>query len=99
MRTMVAFSIPSSPPCAATFAPCSTSIPRPPRSRSATPRCSGFTVPSKANEAAFERAVEDVAAAARTLIASMVTTAPPHDRAIEGSKARARSAARFGARG
>ena len=62
-------------------------------------KLSGFTVPSKANEAAFERAVEDVAAAARTLIASMVTTAPPHDRAIEASKARARSAARFGARG
>jgi len=55
-------------------------------------------VPSKANEEAFERAVEAVAASARTLIASMVTAAPPHNREIEAAKARARSAARFGPR-
>ena len=59
-------------------------------------KLSGFSVPSKANEEAFERAVEAVAASARTLIASLVTTAPPHDREVEAAKARARSAARFG---
>ena len=59
-------------------------------------KLSGFTVPSKANEAAFERAVEDVAAAARTLIASMVTSAEPRDRETEVAKARQRSVARFG---
>jgi hypothetical protein len=61
-------------------------------------KLSGFNVPSKANEAAFERAVEDVAAAARTLIQSLVTTAEPRDREIEAQRARARSAARFGPR-
>jgi hypothetical protein len=60
-------------------------------------KLSGFTVPSKANEAAFERAVEDVATAARTLIDSLVTTAEPRDRAIEAARAKARSLARFGA--
>ncbi len=59
-------------------------------------KLSGFNLPSKANEAAFERAVEDVAAAARTLIGSLVTSAEPRDRAIEAAKARARSAERFG---
>ncbi len=59
-------------------------------------KLSGFSVPSKANEEAFERAVEAVAASARTLIASLVTTAPPHDREVEAAKARARSATRFG---
>ena len=59
-------------------------------------KLSGFTVPSRANEAAFEQAVDDVAAAARTLIASLVTTAEPRDRAVEAARARARSAARFG---
>ena len=59
-------------------------------------KLSGFTVPSRANEAAFEQAVEDVAAAARTLIGSLVTTAEPRDRAVEAAKAKARSAARFG---
>ncbi|GAB4549856.1 MAG: DUF2277 domain-containing protein [Rhizobacter sp.] len=58
-------------------------------------KLSGFNVPSKANEAAFDRAVEDVAAAARTLIHSLVTTAEPRDREIEAARARARSAARF----
>jgi hypothetical protein len=59
-------------------------------------KLSGFTVPSRANEAAFEQAVADVAAAARTLIGSLVTTADPRDRAVEAAKAKARSAARFG---
>ena len=59
-------------------------------------KLSGFTVPSKANAPAFDRAVEDVAVAARVLIASLVTTAQPRDRDIEAAKARARSAARFG---
>jgi len=61
-------------------------------------KLSGFNVPSKANEAAFDQAVEDVAAAARTLIHSLVTTAEPRDREIEAARARARSAARFGTR-
>ena len=61
-------------------------------------KLSGFTVPSKANEAAFEAAVQKVADAARELIASMVTQAPPRNREIEAAKARERSMARFGAR-
>jgi len=60
-------------------------------------KLSGFNVPSRANEAAFERAVEEVAASARSLIRSLVTTADPRNREIEAVKARARSAARFGA--
>jgi hypothetical protein len=60
-------------------------------------KLSGFAHPSKANEAAFERAVEDVTAAARTLIGALVTSADPRDRAIEAARARARSAERFGA--
>jgi hypothetical protein len=60
-------------------------------------KLSGFTVPSQANAAAFDRAVEDVAAVARRLIESMVTTAAPRDREVEASKVRARSSARFGA--
>jgi hypothetical protein len=60
-------------------------------------KLSGSTRPSKANEAAFERAVEDVTAAARTLLGSLVTTAAPRDRDFEAEKARARSAARFAA--
>jgi hypothetical protein len=59
-------------------------------------KLSGFNVPSKANEAAFDRAVEDVAAAARVLIRSLVTTADPRTREAEAAKARARSTARFG---
>lgn len=58
-------------------------------------KLSGFTVPSKTNEAAFEQAVEEVAASARALIQSLVTTAHPRDRAVEALKARAKSAARF----
>lgn len=61
-------------------------------------KLSGFTKPSQANEAAFNQAVEDVTQAARSLIASMVTSAEPRNRAIEAAKARARSAARFGPR-
>ena len=59
-------------------------------------KLSGFTKPSKANEAAFETAVADVTAAARTLLASLVTNSEPRDREIEATKARARTAARFG---
>jgi hypothetical protein len=58
-------------------------------------KLSGFNRPSKANEEAFNRAVEIVSQAARELIESLVTTAPPRDREIEAQKARARSAARF----
>ncbi len=61
-------------------------------------KLSGFNVPSKANEAAFDQAVEDVAAAARVLIQSLVTTAELRDREIEAARARARSAARFAIR-
>ena len=60
-------------------------------------KLSGFSVPSKANQAAFDAAVEQVASAARALIDSLVTTAEPRDRAIEAERARARSAARFAA--
>jgi hypothetical protein len=59
-------------------------------------KLSGFTKPSKANEAAFIRAVDDVAHAAQHLLDSLVTNAPPRDRAVEAMKARARSAKRFG---
>ncbi len=60
-------------------------------------KLSGFSVPSKANEAAFERAVEQVAASARELVASLVTTAEPRNREVEAQRARERSARRFGA--
>ena len=58
-------------------------------------KVSGFTKPSKANEEAFDRAVEEVTAAARALIASLVTTAPPKDREEYAAKVRERSAARY----
>jgi len=58
-------------------------------------KLSGFNVPSKANEAAFDAAVAAIAAEARTLIASLVTTAEPKNREEEAAKARARSAERF----
>ena len=58
-------------------------------------KLSGFTKPSKANEEAFNRAVEQVAQAAHELLDSLVTTAPPRDREVEAAKARARSAERF----
>jgi len=59
-------------------------------------KLSGFNKPSKANEAAFNRAVEDVAAAARELMRSLVTTAPARSREVEAARARERAAARFG---
>jgi hypothetical protein len=59
-------------------------------------KLSGFNKPSKANEAAFDAAIEQVAAVARTLIDSLVTTADPRDREIEAERARARAAERFG---
>ena len=59
-------------------------------------KLSGFTVPSRANEAAFEAAVEEVAASARRLITSLVTPAEPKNRDAEAAKARARSVERFG---
>ena len=58
-------------------------------------KLSGFTRPSKANEAAFNRAVEEVAHAAHHLLDSLVSNAPPRDRALEAAKAKARSAQRF----
>ncbi len=58
-------------------------------------KLSGTTRPSKANEAAFERAVERVSEAARELLAALVTAAPPRDREIEAIKSRTKSAARF----
>ncbi len=58
-------------------------------------KLSGFTKPSKANEEAFNRAVEQVAQAAHDLLDSLVTNSPPRDRGVEAAKARARSAERF----
>jgi hypothetical protein len=58
-------------------------------------KISGASKPSKANEAAYERAVAEVTAASKRLLASLVTTAPPRDREIEAANARARAAARF----
>lgn len=60
-------------------------------------KISGFTRPSKANEAAFEAAVEQISEVANTLLASLVTQAPPRDRETEAVKARERSARRFAA--
>ena len=59
-------------------------------------KLSGFSKPSKANEEAFNRAVEQVTQAATDLLDSLVTTAPPRDREVEAAKARARSAERYG---
>lgn len=58
-------------------------------------KLSGFTRPSKANEPAFNRAVDQVAQAAHELLASLVTNAAPRDRAVEAARARARAADRF----
>ncbi len=58
-------------------------------------KLSGFTRPSKANEAAFDRAVDDVTRAAHRLIRSLETTSPPRDREVEAAKARARAAERY----
>lgn len=61
-------------------------------------KLSGINVPSKANEAAFDAAVADVAAVARRLIDNLVTTAAPRNREVEAERARERSAQRFGPR-
>ncbi|MBZ0284325.1 MAG: DUF2277 domain-containing protein [Anaerolineae bacterium] len=58
-------------------------------------KISGFNKPSKANEAAFEAAVDAIAAVSRSLLTTLETNAPPKDRAEEAAKARARSAQRF----
>jgi hypothetical protein len=58
-------------------------------------KISGFTKPSKANEEAFDRAIDEVSAAARRLMDSLVTIAPARDREIEAAKAKARAAERF----
>ena len=58
-------------------------------------KLSGFTRPSKANEIAFARAVERIAQAAHELLDSLVTNAPPRNREVEASKARAKAAVRF----
>lgn len=59
-------------------------------------KLSGYNTPSKVNEAAFEAAIEEVFDAARRLIDSLETNAPPRDREIEAEKARQRAAERFG---
>ena len=58
-------------------------------------KLSGFTRPSKANQLAFDRAVDEVSDAARELLRSLVTNTPPRDREVEASRARARAADRF----
>lgn len=58
-------------------------------------KLSGFNAPSKANQSAFDRAIEEVTDAARTLVSSLVTSAEPRNRELEAERARARSAARF----
>ncbi len=60
-------------------------------------KLSGFNVPSKANEAAFNRAIDEVAVVARNLLDSLVTNAEPRNREVEIERARARAAKRFGA--
>jgi hypothetical protein len=60
-------------------------------------KISGFTKPSQANEAAFARAVDEVAASTQRLIDALVTSAPPRDRDLEAEKAKARAAKRFAA--
>jgi hypothetical protein len=60
-------------------------------------KISGSSKPSKANEAAFAQAIEEVTAASERLLGALVTNAPPKDREDEAAKARARSAARFAA--
>jgi hypothetical protein len=62
-------------------------------------KLSGFHSPSKANEAAFQLAVDECSTVARRLVDSLVTTAPARDRALEARKAKARSAERYGRAG
>ena len=59
-------------------------------------KLSGFTKPSRANEAAFDTAIADVTAVAKILLASLVTNSEPRDREVETARARARTVARFG---
>ena len=59
-------------------------------------KLSGFTHPSKANEAAFERAIDEVAEIARRLVDSLETNAPPRNREVEAAKAKARAVLRYG---
>jgi len=59
-------------------------------------KVSGFNAPSQSNQAAFDRAVDDVARAVRKLLDSLTTTAPPKDRDVEAAKARLRAMQRFG---
>ena len=59
-------------------------------------KVSGFTNPSQANQAAFQRAVDDVAEVVQNLLGALVTNAPPLDREIEAQKRKARAAKRFG---
>lgn len=59
-------------------------------------KLSGFSVPSRANEESFERAVDEVTATAARLLESLVTTAGPRDREVEAERAKARNAVRFG---
>jgi hypothetical protein len=60
-------------------------------------KISGFTKPSQANQQAFERAVDEVAAVSKRLLESLVTTATPKDREVEAERARARAAKRYAA--
>jgi hypothetical protein len=62
-------------------------------------KITGFNKPSKANEAAFQAAIDDVARVAMRLLSSLETAAPPRNREVEAAKARVRAAARFGAMG
>lgn len=59
-------------------------------------KVSGFTKPSQANQAAFDRAVAEVAAATQALLETLATHAPPRDRAVEAAKAKERAALRYG---
>jgi hypothetical protein len=62
-------------------------------------KLSGFTKPSKQNEEAFNRAIDEVAAVAQKLLDSLVTTAPPRDRDVIAQRARERAVKRFGLQG
>ncbi len=59
-------------------------------------KLSGFTAPSKANQAVFDRAIDDIAAVARRLVDDLVTAAEPRNRDVEAARARARAAERYG---
>jgi len=61
-------------------------------------KLSGFNIPSRANRAAFDQAVDEIAASARALIGELITTVEPRDREIEAERARSRTALRFNTR-